>query len=88
MRKELPWPLTEGVLLALLLRLPSQLTVAVKRKLSQLSIRSMSPLMIPGPHQHGSDPAVARPAPPRRGVFCQTCRPVRWGNQPGSPVTS
>ena len=28
MRKELPWPLTAGVLLALLLQLPRQLTVA------------------------------------------------------------
>jgi hypothetical protein len=51
MRKQLPWPLTAGVLLALLLQLSRQLTVAVKRKLSQLSFRSMSPLMIPGPHQ-------------------------------------
>jgi hypothetical protein len=28
MRKEMPWPLTAGVLLALLLQLPRQLTVA------------------------------------------------------------
>jgi hypothetical protein len=28
MRKEMPWPLTTGVLLALLLQLPRQLTVA------------------------------------------------------------
>jgi hypothetical protein len=50
--------------------------------------RVLLPLMISGPHQHGSDPAVARPALFWCGVLDLTCRSVRWGNQPGSPVTS
>ena len=34
MRKEMPWPLTAGVLLALLLQLPRQLTVATSLQAS------------------------------------------------------
>ena len=45
MRKELPWPLTAGVLLALLLQLPRQLTVAATLKSSTNPLVPVSHLL-------------------------------------------
>jgi hypothetical protein len=47
MRKEMPWPLTAGVLLALLLQLPRQLTVAATLQAShgQRATASLNPLV-------------------------------------------
>jgi hypothetical protein len=47
MRKEMPWPLTAGVLLALLLQLPRQLTVAATLQAShgQRATASLKPLV-------------------------------------------
>jgi len=43
MRKEMPWPLTAGVLLALLLQLPRQLTVAATLQASHGHRATASP---------------------------------------------
>ena len=45
MRKEMPWPLTAGVLLALLLQLPRQLTVAATLLESLIPLVHVSQLL-------------------------------------------
>ena len=45
MRKEMPWPLTAGVLLALLLQLPRQLTVAATLLESPIPLVPVSHLL-------------------------------------------
>jgi hypothetical protein len=45
MRKEMPWPLTAGVLLALLVQLPRQLTVAATLQAPPNPLVSVSQLL-------------------------------------------
>jgi hypothetical protein len=45
MRKEMPWPLAAGVLLALLLQLPRQLTVAATLQAPPNPLVSVSQLL-------------------------------------------
>jgi hypothetical protein len=45
MRKEMPWPLTAGVLLALLLQLPRQLTVVATLQESPNPLAPVSQLL-------------------------------------------